>query len=92
MSIPEHEIPFAPELADVSLNGQPSDVQRDRLRDDIANADRFASEHAGRLRHVAAFSPSWLVWDDRRWAPDETGEHVEAAKQTADRLVQDARS
>jgi len=65
-------------------------LERDELRDDIANADRFAAEHLGRLRHVAAFSPSWLVWDGRRWARDETGEHVEAAKATADRLVQEA--
>ncbi len=62
-------------------------LRRDELRDDIANADRYAAEHADRLRHVAAFTPAWRVWDGARWAPDETGEHIEGAKRTADRLL-----
>jgi D5 N terminal like len=76
--------------ADPTANGQPPDVRRDELRDDIANADRYAAEHADRLRHVAAFSPPWRVWDGARWAADETGEHIEDAKHTADRLLSEA--
>lgn len=67
-----------------------TDVRRDALRDDIANADRYAAEHDSRLRYVAGFQPPWLVWDGTRWAPDETGEHIEAAKRTADRLFAEA--
>jgi putative DNA primase/helicase len=70
--------------------GAGSDVRRDGLRDDIANADRYAAEHADRLRYVAGFSPPWLRWDGFRWARDETGEHMEAAKLTADRLLVEA--
>ena len=77
---------------DPNPNGQPSDVSRDELRDDIANADRYAAEHADRLRHVTGFVPPWRVWDGTRWAADETGEHMEAAKRTADRLLEAART
>jgi putative DNA primase/helicase len=77
---------------DPNPNGQPPDVSRDELRDDIANADRYAAEHADRLRHVTGFVPPWRVWDGTRWAADETGEHMEAAKRTADRLLEAARA
>jgi len=80
---PEPERPSAPTATEEL-------VDRDGLRDDIANADRYAAEHAERLRHVTGFTPPWLVWDGRRWAPDETGEHIEAAKATADRLFREA--
>jgi putative DNA primase/helicase len=75
---------------DPAASGEPSDVLRDELRDDIANAERYAAEHADRLRYVAGFVPPWRVWDGTRWAADETGEHMEAAKRTADRLFTEA--
>jgi putative DNA primase/helicase len=38
---------------------------------DEALALRFAEEHAGHLRYVDVWN-KWLVWDERRWAVDET--------------------
>lgn len=61
-------------------------VDRGLLRDDIGNAARFAREHAGGLVHVESFAPPWRYYDGRRFAPDETGVHVERAKETIDRL------
>ena len=76
--------------AEGGANNTPSAVRRDELRDDIANADRFAADSADWLRHVATFAPSWHLWDGCRWAPDETGAHMELAKETADRLLAEA--
>lgn len=86
--------PFALELEDVendvAQEAQEASPLRAELQDDIANAERYATEHAGRLLYVAALSPPWLHWDGCRWAPDETGEHIELAKETADRLLVEA--
>lgn len=56
-------------------------------RDDLGNADQFCREHDDRFRYVAAFSPAWLVWDGRRWAGDDKGAHMEAAKATVEALL-----
>ena len=77
------------EFVAASLGKDANAVERVGLRDDISNADRFAREHEHHLKHVAAFAPSWLTWDGQRWARDETGEHVERAKETADALWQE---
>jgi putative DNA primase/helicase len=55
--------------------------------DDIGNARRFVAMHGERFRFVSTFASPWLVWDGSRWAPARLGEHVEAAKQTADALL-----
>jgi putative DNA primase/helicase len=39
---------------------------------DIGNALRVAAEHAGTIRYVKPWR-RWLIWDGRRYAPDETG-------------------
>lgn len=91
----QYVAPFA-ELVNESEGGL--DVVRDNLtpvgsattRDDVGNGERFCREHAGRFRYVAAFAPSWLVWDGRRWAADEKGAHVEAAKATVHALLAEA--
>lgn len=79
---------FTDELRDTSADaaaGEPA-----ATRDDLGNAERFCREHGDRLRHVAAFSPAWLAWDGRRWAPDEKGTHMEAAKATVEGLLAEA--
>jgi len=63
-----------------------SPLERIDLRDDIANADRFARDNEARPRHVATMGTPWHVWDGRRWARDETNAHLEYAKLTADAL------
>ncbi len=49
--------------------------------DDIGNARRFVVRHGTDVRYVAAWN-SWLAWDGKRWAPDETGEIERRAKDT----------
>jgi putative DNA primase/helicase len=48
---------------------------------DLANARRFAQEHHQNLRFVAR-SRQWLVWDGKRWRPDDMGEVSSRAKAT----------
>lgn len=53
---------------------------------DLGTARRLVAEHGDRFRYVPAWR-RWLVWDGRRWAPDETEEIVRAAKATARGLL-----
>jgi len=48
---------------------------------DLENARRFAQEHKSELRHVSK-SRHWLVWDGKRWRPDDTAEVQRRAKET----------
>lgn len=56
---------------------------------DLGNAERFALEHAHRLRYVAE-RRRWISWDGTRWRPDITGEADRAAKDTARRLLSES--
>ncbi|MGH2899552.1 MAG: DNA primase family protein, partial [Solirubrobacteraceae bacterium] len=56
---------------------------------DLANAERFASEHAARLRHVAQRA-RWIVWSGHAWQTDVTGDAQRAAKATARRMLDQA--
>ena len=49
--------------------------------DDIGNARRFVLRHGSDVRYVAAWK-TWLIWDGRRWAHDETSEIERRAKDT----------
>jgi putative DNA primase/helicase len=78
----------AEKIADGTLGGRILDFlsQPDRAAGfsdtDIANAQRFASQHGTDVR----FTPErgWMVWDGRRWASDDKAIRVQAlAKQTA---------
>jgi putative DNA primase/helicase len=46
---------------------------------DLGNARWLVKIHGANLRHCAA-RKTWLVWDGKRWAPDETGEAMRRAK------------
>jgi P4 family phage/plasmid primase-like protien len=47
---------------------------------DLGNARRLVREHGADLRFSRAIG--WLIWDERRWARDETGEVMRRAKAT----------
>lgn len=56
---------------------------------DYGNAERMIARYRGKLR----FCPPrrrWLVWDDRRWAWDETGVVARMAKRTVRGLYEEA--
>ncbi len=55
---------------------------------DLGNAERLVAMHGRDIRHVAGIG--WLVWDGRRWAPDDTGELIRRAKATARAQYHDA--
>ena len=55
-------------------------------RTDLGNAQHFAAEHSGQLRHIRE-RRMWLAWDGRRWRRDATGDADRAAKQTARKLL-----
>ena len=49
---------------------------------DVGNADRFAAQYADAVRYVPEWK-KWLRWNEYYWAPAESGEIVEMAKQVA---------
>ena len=59
------DAPAQPNGGGLSETARPPDFT------DEALALRFAAEHAKHLRYVAAWS-KWLIWDGKRWQPDDT--------------------
>jgi putative DNA primase/helicase len=49
---------------------------------DLGNADRFISQHGGRVRYCPSLK-SHLVWTGSRWAKDDSGAVVGLAQETA---------
>lgn len=48
---------------------------------DRGNGIRLVRDHGGDLRHCHPWR-AWLVWDARRWCPDDTAEVTRRAKRT----------
>jgi putative DNA primase/helicase len=48
---------------------------------DVGNARRLVKRHGAELHFVHPWN-SWLVWDGKRWAIDQTGEVVRRVKET----------
>jgi P4 family phage/plasmid primase-like protien len=48
---------------------------------DLGNAQRINGRHGSELRYCHPWK-TWMVWDGRRWARDETAEVVRRAKDT----------
>lgn len=48
---------------------------------DTGNAERIVVHRGANLRYCFAFR-KWLVWDGRRWVPDETGQALKLAALT----------
>jgi putative DNA primase/helicase len=57
----------------------------DRHLTDLGNAQRVVALHGGDLRYCHPWK-SWLIWDGRRWRPDDTAESVRRVKDTLTRL------
>lgn len=55
---------------------------------DYGNAQRLVVRHGHDLRFTKALG--WLVWDGRRWKPNDLGEVERRAKQTVRRLYAEA--
>jgi putative DNA primase/helicase len=49
---------------------------------DIGNGERFADQHQDEVRYCR-LQKKWLVWNGKRWQPDEEGLVNQRAKQTA---------
>ena len=58
-------------VADTGAAAQPNLLSQ--LHNDYGNAERLIAVHGQELRYCHPFK-KWLVWDGRRWAPDETGQ------------------
>lgn len=56
------------ELGEISIN-----------KSDVGNARRFVDYHGKRLRYIAKWK-QWLIWDGKRWKPDEMNEIARLAK------------
>jgi putative DNA primase/helicase len=56
---------------------------------DLGNAQRLVTRYGHELRYVPKWG-KWLVWDERRWAVDETGELEQRAKETVLALIGEA--
>ncbi|HYH67312.1 MAG TPA: phage/plasmid primase, P4 family, partial [Urbifossiella sp.] len=80
----------------VVINGQAAPAAADPLAGDIfrttdmANAKRFAADHAGRALFVKDWN-CWYVWDGRRWVEDKGGtSSLALAKETVRRMTEQA--
>lgn len=56
---------------------------------DMGNGERLAARHIKDIRYVHKWK-SWLVWDGRRWKPDDDGEIVRRAKHATRRILAEA--
>lgn len=56
---------------------------------DLGNAERFARDHAGRVRYCHPWK-TWFCWDGRRWKEDSTGEVKRLARETIRRMYKEA--
>lgn len=57
---------------------------------DTGNGIRLVRRHGRDLRYCHPFG-RWYVWDQTRWAPDDTGGVARAAKDTADAIWDEAK-
>lgn len=58
---------------------------------DVANGRRFAQLWRGKMVYVATRG-AWLRWQEAQWQLCQKGEDIEAAKETAARMVDEARA
>lgn len=56
---------------------------------DMGNAERFVAQFGDRLHYVKSHG-LWLVWDGKRWAPDETSQIERLAKKTVRSIHKEA--
>jgi putative DNA primase/helicase len=58
---------------------------------DMGNAERLVARHGGDLHYCYPWK-SWLIWDGKRWKPDETGQIMRLAKETVRSIKDEAAS
>lgn len=63
-------------------------TQREHLTD-LGNARRLVRQHGHELRYCPTWR-RWLVWDDKRWVVDTTGEVMRRAKATVQAIYAEA--
>ena len=78
-----------PEPEDDNPAGMPADPLPGEPRTELGYARRLVHVYGDRLRYVPAWR-RWLVWDDKRWAHDSTGQAPRWMKSIARRLTADA--
>ncbi|MDZ4698560.1 MAG: phage/plasmid primase, P4 family [Rhodothermales bacterium] len=65
-------------------------IERGRLNlTDLGNAERLVKDHGERIRYCAHWK-QWLIWDDKRWAKDDSQEIERLAKRTVRSLQHEA--
>src|SRR5262249_31571294 len=64
-------------------------AKEELLYTDIGNAAQFVADHGHHIRWFAACK-QWLVYDGRRWKPDERESALEYAKQTIAQMMERA--
>jgi len=83
------------DVAEKANQGQSGDVNGKALpisrTTDTTNAERFASIHGGNARYCHAWR-KWLVWDNRRWVLDASGQVMRLAKLVARSIYTEAAS
>src|SRR5665213_488450 len=79
MTAPDLSLPNPGQTVVHSLRPE---LDRGRRLTDVGNAERLVIRHGGDLRYCAALG-AWLVWDGRRFRPDDSGEVSRRAKETA---------
>lgn len=84
----EDDDPPPEDDAEIAAPLPATDDDTERLSD-LGNARRLVGLHGEDLRHVRT-QRRWLIWDDRRWREDATGEADRRAKAVVDRLYADA--
>lgn len=52
---------------------------------ELGNARRFVRDHQMKVRYVTPWG-KWLVWDEQRWATDESGEVQRLSKATVENI------
>lgn len=93
LSLPETSTPQPEEVTSQQTSSAVREVEpRSELdvrayhRTDLGNADRLVDRHGADLRYLHTWS-RWLVWDDRRWKLDDTGEATRRMVETIRHLV-----
>ena len=52
---------------------------------DLGNAERFIAEHGDNIKYHVKMG-EWLIWDGRRWCPDEVGKIWQLMESTVRRM------
>ncbi len=73
----------------VPVPEQPPSAQECRPCSDLGNAERFAEQHADKLRYCHG-TGRWYVWDGRRWRHDQSGTALRLAGETARTIYAEA--